>query len=321
MVHPGFNLNEMKNLLIISILMISAMACRQQETPVTPQPPRSWFLLSAADAADHLGAEGWVFIDVRQQEDYQQGHIPGAIRIYRDDFEDTTYPYQGMMPSPEFMSNLLGQAGIRSTDTLVLYDQYGDVNASRLWWILYQYGHSAIHLLHGGFTTWQQEERPLDTGLVQQPAVQYVFGPALSKDIRATKEDIVKAIIDTNYLIIDTRSLEEYTGAVQKSGATRPGHIPGSIHADYIYTLQYDGNYQFRDTETLRHFFLDKGITPDKHIITYCHSGVRSALTLFVLSEILQYPDVQNYDGSWVEWSYFPELPIETDTTITPTQL
>jgi thiosulfate/3-mercaptopyruvate sulfurtransferase len=114
---------------------------------------------------------------------------------------------------------------------------------------------------------------------------------------------------------VDTRSLEEFTGAVQKDGAARPGHIPGSIHADYIYTLRYDSDYQFHAIDTLRQYFMDKGITPDKQIITYCHSGVRSALTLFVLRELLHYPHVQNYDGSWVEWSYFPELPAIVDSS------
>jgi thiosulfate/3-mercaptopyruvate sulfurtransferase len=127
------------------------------------------------------------------------------------------------------------------------------------------------------------------------------------------KDDIMQAMQDTNILILDTRTTAEYAGHVQKKGASRPGRIPGSIHLDWIELVHDKGDFTFKSCEEIAPLLRSRGISPDKKIITYCHSGVRSAHTAFVLSEIMGYPQVANYDGSWTEWSYHKELPITSD--------
>lgn len=274
------------------------------------------FLLSVEQVQEKLDAPGWVWLDVRTEEAYNKGHIPGAIQIYRPDFQSTAHAYKGMMPAKSELAAKLSEKGISPGDTLILYDNDGNVNAARLWWLLHQFGHEQAVLLHGGYRLWTNRQLPIDT---LTPTIQpkaYLFANEEKPTLHISKEEVLAAMDDPNYLIVDTRSWEEYSGQQQKAGASRPGHIPGSIWCDYIYTLNYDGDYTFRSVAELAQLFTEKGITKDKTIITYCHTGVRSALTLYVLQELLHYPDVRNYDGSWVEWSYHPELPVAIVDTL-----
>lgn len=288
----------------------------QEDTKVIALESLTPYLISADAAMQKLGAPGWVWLDVRELADYQKGHIAGAVQIYRADFQSTAYDYKGMMPAKSELEAMLSAKGISPSDTILLYDQYGNVNAARLWWLLKQFGHEQMALLHGGFTLWSALELPIDTLTPEKMAKAYFFRGEGIPTINISKEEVLAAIDNPDYIIVDTRSWEEYTGETQKSGASRAGHIPGSIWCDYIYTLNYDGDYTFKSLPELRQLFADKGITPDKKIITYCHSGVRSALSLYVLQELLHYPEVRNYDGSWVEWSYYPELPVAVVDTV-----
>ena len=97
-------------------------------------------------------------------------------------------------------------------------------------------------------------------------------------------------------------------GRKKKSGAFRKGRIPHSRWFEFKLALNKNG---FLPAEELRQLFNRHGVTAEHQIITYCQSGVRSANTLFVLKELLHYPQVSNYDGSWIEWSWYKQLPIE----------
>lgn len=285
----------------------------QQDTvAAVPLESLTPYLMAPEAASEKLHKPGWVWLDVRKVEEYNEGHITGALQIYRPDFQSSAFDYKGMMPAQHELETLLSAKGISATDTILLYDQYGNVNAARLWWLLRQFGHENMALLHGGYTKWTALQLPTDTLAPAPTPAAYFFRGRPMPDINISKEEVLAAMSDSNYVIVDTRSWEEYTGEMQKDGASRPGHIPGSIWCDYIYTLNYDGDYTFQSIAALQQLFDEKGITKDKKIITYCHSGVRSALTLYVLQELLHYPYVRNYDGSWVEWSYYAELPAAT---------
>lgn len=255
-------------------------------------------------------------IEVSKEADFETGHIPGAQRVWRPDYEDREhYAYTGMRADTQVVARLLRKLGYNRHELLVLYDRRGDVDAARLFWILNMYGHTDVVLLNGGIDAWRQKDFPLSTETTsQQLRGNFSFLAKKKKtDLFMTKEHLLHAMQDSNVLILDTRTTAEYAGEKQKKGASRPGKIPGSIHLDWIELVHDKGDYTFKTCEEIEPLLLSRGISPDKKIITYCHSGVRSAHTAFVLMEIMGYPHVANYDGSWTEWSYYKELPITLD--------
>jgi len=260
-----------------------------------------------------------VIIDVRKPQDFAQGHLPEARSIWRPDIQDLEgYPYGGMSISQAQAEALLSALGVTPLDKVILYDAKGDVDAARLWWILCRYGHHNVALLHGGLTAWEADGFAISQAVAEFPTTQYSFcGSQAAFHLVATQEDVEAAMGNPEFIILDTRTADEFSGAIQKKGAFRPGRIPGSLHIDYYENLDTtaNGNMRFKSYEELQALYAAAGVTPDKKIIAYCHSGVRSAHTTFVLTQLLGYPYVANYDGSWTEWSYFNELPSETDTT------
>ena len=253
-------------------------------------------------------------IDISKHESFETAHIEGALHIWRPDYEDHSYDYGGMMASKAQMADLLSKLGITATDNLVLYDHKGGCDAARVKWILDYYGHANTHLLDGGLKTWGNRNDRLDGFADSIALTDYQFNGEEDHS-NHIKLDLVKAALDDpNTIIIDTRSKEEYEGNFQKDGAFQAGRIPNSIHIDWAACIDYDGNQNIYSTEALKAIFEPNGVTKDKAIICYCHSGVRSAHMTFVLSEILGYPNVKNYDGSWIEWSFNDNLPIETGT-------
>lgn len=266
---------------------------------------------------DRLQANKRTFIlDVSPREKYQSGHLPGARQIWRGDYANKSdYAYGGMKADSQTIGQLLACKGLNRGDTLFLYDRRGDVDAARFLWILKTYGFSNAHLINGGWQRWKVLGFPIDS-LDEEvlEAGDFSFGGYdFVKEPEMSMEDVQHAIKDSTWVILDTRSLDEYTGKVQKKGAFRKGRIPTSIHLDWIDMIQSGrtGDHRFKSCTDIEPLLEERGIDPAKKVITYCHSGVRSAHMLFVLREIMGYPYVWNYDGSWTEWSYFEELPIE----------
>lgn len=253
-------------------------------------------------------------IGLQDKEEFAGKHLAGAINISRPDLESHEYPYGGMAASRKDVEALLSKLGIKSTDHIVIYDNKGEVDASRLWWLLNKYGHKGeVSLLNGGLKDWENHGYEVTTEKTELPAAPYIFEGTPSENYSATMYDMRTALGDTNVVVLDCRSLEENTGKEMKDGASRAGHIPGARWVNYSEALQASGNAEmtFKETEALRKLYAEKGIRPDKKIIAYCHSGVRSSHTTFVLTQLLGYKNVKNYAGSWIEWSYFKELPIE----------
>lgn len=251
-------------------------------------------------------------IDFRKKEDYRKGHIPGAINLWRTDIEDASFPYGGMMASRQQIESLFQNLGINSEDTIIVYDDRGMCESARLWWILKNYNFKNIKLLNGGFSAWMEIEGSLDTLTpVLKPSV---FKLAENHGMKhyISKENLLKSM-GTNVTIIDTRSEDEFSGKLLKNGAKRAGRIPGSIHLDWANSIDYHGSKKLKSYDDIELIYNKLNIKKTDSIILYCHSGVRSAHSTFVLSELLGYENVMNYDGSWTEWSHFDDLPIEND--------
>ncbi len=260
--------------------------------------------------------EGKAFkvIEISKADKFESGHLAGAVNFWRPDYEGGGYEYGGMRASPEEMAALLGSNGISPEDKLIIYDTKGSVDAIRFMWILDLYGHADMAVMNGGKAAWKEAGYELSTEVGPQPeTVAYAFSGEPDYKRLAGMDDVLAAMQDTNFVLLDTREPEEYQGAPYiskgvcypyKKGAFTNGRIPGSVHLNWSDAVDLDGDHRFKSLKDLKYNFEKAGITPDKKIIAYCQSGVRSAHTTYVLTELLGYPDVRNYDGSWIEWSY-----------------
>ena len=275
------------------------------------------YLINATELSAIIHQKNIKIIDFRKKELYDQEHIADAIHLWRTDIENPSYPYSGMMPSAKQLENTFGSVGISNEDTLIVYDDNGLCEAARLWWILQNYDFKNIKMLQGGIEGWKAIQGTVTQKVPEKVTTKFTLSKNPSMKFAISKEEVLNAI-NKKVVIVDTRSLDEFLGKQQKKGASKAGRIPNSIHIDWSEAIDFHGNQALKSTETLAEFYAKKlQVTKNDSIILYCHSGVRSAHTTFVLTQLLGYKNVKNYDGSWTEWSYFNDLPFTNDSLTT----
>lgn len=262
---------------------------------------------------------GIVIVDFRKKEAYQEAHIPGAIQLYRDDFQDSTKPYSGIRLNKKLTADRLGKAGITEKHTVVVYDDKGLPDASRFWWLLDLYNFDQVYLLEGGIGLWEKMGGQPSKEIPEIKPVVFHFSEAPDRPLLIEKEAVLNYVTSdfSRTVLLDARSTDEYLGRQRKEGAKKAGRIPKSIHIDWAEAIDYGNFMSFKPVDQLEKIYAKMGASKEDTIIVYCHSGVRSAHTTFVLTQLLDYKHVMNYDGSWVEWSYDDTLPFETDSITT----
>ena len=287
-------------------------------------------LLTVQRAYELLDKPDFLFIEVSKKAEYDKGHIPKALHVWRPDFrskQDT--PVTGMRCSPEEFLAFLQKLGIDESSTLILYDAKGGSDALRLAWVFDYYGFEKYKVINGGKKAWTLAGFPLSTEQTNCTRNnKYLFETKENQNTLARHREVIVAMRDTNTLIIDTREQYEFDGQCfvhqgkvlsHKKGAFDRGRIPSSIHLNWSTLSDLAGDHRIKCPKDLRYDLAQRGITKDKNIIVYCQSGSRSSHTAFVLKEILKFPNVKNYDGSWIEWSYLAqqgEKPIKKNTSL-----
>jgi thiosulfate/3-mercaptopyruvate sulfurtransferase len=238
-------------------------------------------------------------------EEYAQGHLPGAIYLdWTRDIVDSTDPIPAQLATAEPFARTLGRAGIGDDSLVVVYDAHpASQFATRLWWALRTYGHTNVRVLNGGWKQWMREGRPVTDTLPHYPPA--VFTPRYQPSWRATAEEVLARLEDTDTLLIDARDEGQYSGRIRRG--IRGGHIPGARHLPREAFFTEEG--LFRAPEELRRIVAACGAEPEKRVIAYCNGGVAATSVLFTLS-MLGFPHLTNYDGSWNEWNQREDLPI-----------
>ena len=271
-------------------------------------------LVSTEWLAEHLDDPGLVVVE--SDEDvllYETGHIPGSVRVdWHVDLQDQlTRDYL----DAESFAALLSEKGISRDDTVVFYGDNFNWWAAYALWVFRLFGHEDVRLLNGGRQKWEEEGRQLTTDVVERPATDYPVVVRDDEPIRAFREDVSEHIGD-GLPLVDVRSPEEYRGELlhmpnyPQEGALRGGHIPGAASVPWKRAANDDGT--FKSPDELRAIYLDEqGLSTDDQVIAYCRIGERSSHTWFVLSHLLGFTDVRNYDGSWTEWGNLVRAPIE----------
>jgi thiosulfate/3-mercaptopyruvate sulfurtransferase len=272
---------------------------------------REQVLVDADWVESHLQDPTIVLVEVDEDTAaYDKNHIKGAVRLdWKKDLQD---PVRRDFVSKEQFEALLSQRGIGNEDTVVLYGGNNNWFAAYAYWYFKLYGHDAVKLLDGGRKKWELDSRELVDEAVQRPATTYTAKDQ-DRSIRAFRDEVEAAIGQQN--LVDVRSPDEFAGRLAapahlpQEQAQRNGHIPTAANIPWSQTANDDGT--FKSDDELKKLYEDKGVDFSKDTIAYCRIGERSSHTWFVLHEILEQPNVKNYDGSWTEWGSLVGVPIE----------
>ncbi len=270
-----------------------------------------------ADGAD--GADGNNdLVVIESDEDvllYDTGHIPGAVKV--DWHLDLNDPVTRDYVNGERFARVLGERGIGRDTTVVIYGDKSNWWAAYALWVFTLFGHPDVRLLDGGRAKWVAEGREITRDVPAQSAVPYPVVEREDAPIRAFKDDVLAHI---GQPMVDVRSPGEFSGELlhmpdyPQEGAMRGGHIPGARSVPWARAVAEDGTFKSRsDLEAI--YLTEQGLASADDVVAYCRIGERSSHTWFVLTHLLGFERVRNYDGSWTEWGNAVRVPIEVGAT------
>ena len=275
-------------------------------------------LVTTSWLAEHLGEPGLVVVE--SDEDvllYDVGHIPGAVKV--DWHTELNDPVTRDYVDGVGFARLCGERGITRETTVVFYGDRNNWWATYALWVFSLFEHPDVRILDGGRTKWVAEGREMTTEAPKPEEVDY---PVVERDdatIRAFKDDVVAhlgRVSSGDGALVDVRSPGEYSGELlhmpdyPQEGAVRGGHIPGAASVPWARAAADDATFRTRpELEAI--YQEEQGLSPSDDVVAYCRIGERSSHTWFVLTYLLGFEKVRNYDGSWTEWGNAVRAPIE----------
>src|ERR1700755_2841860 len=287
------------------------MALPQDSAPKFQEDAPPEMIVSTEWVAQHLDDPGLVVAE--SDEDvllYETAHTPGAVKLaWHTELND---PATRDYVDGAGFARLMSEKGISRDTTLVLYGDRNNWWAAYALWVCSLFGHPDLRLMDGGRAKWIAENRPVSTETLERKRADY---PVIDRDgtrIRAFREEVLAHL---GKPLIDVRSPGEYSGELlhmpdyPQEGAVRGGHIPGARHVPWARGAAEGGTFRGRQGREAI-YGGEAGLTSGDDVIVYCRIGERSSHTWFVLTHLLGYPQVRNYDGSWTEWGNSVRVPI-----------
>ena len=243
---------------------------------------------------------------------YEQGHIAGAVGWnWQSQLQENL---SRDLISKSDMEALLSSAGVGNDTTVILYGDNNNWFAAWAFWQLKYYGHTDAKLMNGGRAKWEAEGKALTTDAPSHATTSYSASEP-DESIRAYRDYVLQAVGAGNIALVDVRAPAEFSGELlappnlPQEGAQRGGHIPGASNVPWATAVAEDGT--FKSADELHSVYTGVGVDGSKETIAYCRIGERSSHTWFVLTQLLGYDNVRNYDGSWTEWGSIVRAPIE----------
>ncbi len=243
---------------------------------------------------------------------YEIGHIRNSVKFdWQTELQDQLIRDY---VSRENFEALLSQRGISNDHAVVFYGDRSNWWACYAFWTFKVLGHEKCLIMDGGRQKWVDEGRDLVKEVPERPKTDYKVS-VVDESIRAFRGDVVEHI-SSGRPLVDVRSPKEYSGellhmeAYPQEGALRGGHIPGAANVPWATAANEDGTFRSAD-ELVEIYEKGQGLSKDQDVIAYCRIGERSSHTWFVLTYLLGFENVRNYDGSWTEWGNLVRAPIE----------
>ena len=247
---------------------------------------------------------------------YTRAHIPGAvcrpghsyIKSLDQDGVQTV-----LVAGVDEVCKLLEDLGINADSTVVAYDEWGSIFATRLWWVLRYYGFNNVKVLNGGWQNWVSSGLPVSFETAKPNEISKPVELNANPEALITVDDLIGLHSSPGCLVVDARSSDEYHGRAAH-GNKRTGHVPGAVHLEWNQFLQNsadaEGVRKFKSASEINSLFDQAGIDKSKKIVTHCQAAVRATFAAFTL-ELMGYDAVKVYDGSMAEWANRDDTPLE----------
>ena len=214
--------------------------------------------------AERLDDPGVRVVDVDAPDAYPRVHIAGAVPVEDHYFKRAADPVR--VQGPEEFARTMSQLGIGDETTVVAYDSEGGHYAARLYWALRYYGHADVRVLDGGFPKWFAEGGPVERKPNSYPPARFTPSPA--PELIKKKTQVLESIEDTETVLWDVRSDEEWTGENDR-GTARGGRLPGAVHLEWKNLVNQGDVPTIKPAAELRAMLEELGITPEKRVVTY----------------------------------------------------
>ena len=298
--------NQLRTILTTSAVLFSTLAFADSKPLVSVD-----WLSANQDKVDIIDVRSK--IGLQEGQGYASGHLPGAVEAnyLTAGWRTARDGVVGLLPETSKLEALLGSLGVENSDHVVLVSSGNNAtdfgSAARVYWTLKQLGHDKVSILEGGQKAWEAAGKPLSTTAISPVSVSYKATLVASLNV---KLDEVKASYKSDGVqVLDGRPTKQFIGEAKHKKAARAGRIPQSVNLDNHKFFE-EGTASLLDAAALAR--IASVVSDDKPVISYCNTGHWASTNWFVLSELLGKKNVRVYDGSMVEWSAKPELPLAT---------